>query len=122
MKKLILVFSMLFIAGIFQVVSAQSVLDFKIVNKTGMDLYGVYVTDANTTDWGKDILPSDIVADGGTIEVSFTDEGDQTCEWDMKLTEDASEETSVVIYGLNLCNVSVVTIFIEDGKYKYITE
>ncbi len=123
MKKLISLFAIFAFVGIFQFANAQSALDFKIVNKTGMSLYGVYVTDANTTNWGKDILPQDIVADGATIEVNFNDDGEQTCTWDMKLTEDESEQTSVVIYGLNLCGISEITIWIgEDGKYKYSTK
>ena len=120
MKKLYCFLSLLLIASMFQIASAQSVLDFKIVNNTGFDLYGVYVSEANTTEWGSDILPKDIVRNGATINVSFNDDGDATCTWDMKLTEDSSETTSVVVYGLNLCGISTVTLWVDDnGEYKY---
>lgn len=121
MKKIILSLSFLFVfIGLIQ---AQSALDFQIVNKTGYDLYGIYTTDANTKEWGEDILPEDILANNSAVDVTFNSvSGETLCSWDIMITTDESEEESIVVEGVDLCEVSVLTIFIEDGQVKYTTE
>lgn len=100
---------------------AQTVLDFKLVNKTGSSFYAVYLTDTDTEDWGKDILPEDIVEDGDVVDITFDYVDDETiCTWDLKLTEDESEETWVYLTELDLCDAKIVTIYLdEDGEYAF---
>lgn len=81
----------------------------------------MYLTDTDTEDWGEDILPQDIVEDGDVIDISFDYTDDETiCTWDLKLTEDESEETWVYLTELDLCDAKIVTIYIdEDGEYAF---
>lgn len=91
-KQLLLIVALVFAATTWT--QAQTVLDFKLVNNTGYTFYGVYLTDTDTEDWGEDILPEAMVEDGDTIDITFDYIDDETiCTWDLKLTEDASEET-----------------------------
>ena len=103
---------------------AQTVLDFKLVNNTGEDFYAVYLTDTGTQDWGEDILPQDIVRDGATIDIKFEYVDDETlCIWDLRLTHDESEEDYIYINEIDLCEVSVLTLYIdEDGDYAFKVE
>ncbi len=56
------------------------------------------------------------------MEVKFNDDGEATCKWDIKLTKDASEETSVLIEDVNLCGITKLTLNKNDGKYTYLAE
>jgi len=123
MKKHIL----LLVAFVFAATTwtqAQTVLDFKLVNNTGEDFYAVYLTETTTTNWGEDILPEDIVEDGATIDITFKYVDDETlCIWDLRLTHDASEEDYIYINEIDLCEVSVLTLYIdEDGDYAFKVE
>ncbi len=123
MKKHIL----LLVAFVFAATTwtqAQTVLDFKLVNNTGEDFYAVYLTETNTQDWGEDILPADIVEDGDIIAIKFEYVDDETlCIWDLRLTHDESEEEYIYINEIDLCEVSVLTLYIdEDGNYAFKVE
>ena len=123
MKKHIL----LLVAFVFAATTwtqAQTVLDFKLVNNTGKDFYAVYLTDTGTQDWGEDILPQDIVRDGAIVDITFEYVDDETlCEWDLRLTHDESEEDYIYINEIDLCEVSVLTLYIdEDGDYAFKVE
>jgi hypothetical protein len=121
-KQLVLIVALVFAATTWT--QAQTVLDFKLVNNTGEDFYAVYLTDTDTQDWGEDILPEDIVKDGDTIDITFEDvDGNSLCVWDLRLTHDASEEDYIYINEIDLCEVSILTLYIdEDGKYAFEVE
>ena len=118
-KQLLLLVALVFAATTWT--QAQTVLDFKLVNNTGYTFYAVYLTYTDTEDWGEDILPDAMVEDGDVIDISFDYVDDETiCTWDLKLTEDASEETWVYLNELDLCEAKIVTIYIdEDGEYAF---
>ncbi len=118
-KQILLLVALVFAATTWT--QAQTVLDFKLVNKTGQTFYAVYLTDTDTEDWGEDILPDAMVEDGDVVDISFNYVDDETiCTWDLKLTEDASEETWVYLSELDLCEAKIVTIYIdEDGEYAF---
>lgn len=112
----------LFFTAMSESVVSQHLLDFTLINSTGEHLYGMYVSEVDNDSWGNDILPKDIIENGAEVEVKFTDNGDITCKWDIKITKDPSEENYVVIEDVNLCNVAKLTLFKKDGKYIYVAE
>lgn len=118
-KQLLLIVAFVFAATTFT--QAQTVLDFKLHNKTGYSFYAVYLTDTETQNWGEDILPDAMVEDGDVIDITFDYINDETiCTWDLKLTEDESEETWVYLNDLNLCDAKIVTIYIDEaGEYAF---
>lgn len=121
-KHILLLVTLVFAATAWT--QAQTVLDFKLVNNTGEDFYAVYLTDTGTQDWGEDILPQDIVRDGAIVDITFEYVDDETlCEWDLRLTHDESEEDYIYINEIDLCEVSVLTLYIdEDGDYAFKVE
>ena len=121
-KHILLLVALVFAATTWT--QAQTVLDFKLVNNTGKDFYAVYLTDTGTQDWGEDILPQDIVRDGAIVDITFEYVDDETlCEWDLRLTHDESEEDYIYINEIDLCEVSVLTLYIdEDGDYAFKVE
>jgi hypothetical protein len=117
-KQLVLIAALMFAATTWT--QAQTILDFKLVNNTGEDFYAVYLTDTDTQDWGEDILPQNILKDGDTIDITFEDvDGNTLCVWDLRLTHDASEEDYIYITEIDLCKVSILRLYIEDGKYAF---
>jgi len=121
-KHILLLVALVFAATTWT--QAQTILDFKLVNNTGEDFYAVYLTETTTTNWGEDILPEDIVEDGATIDITFKYVNDETlCIWDLRLTHDESEEDYIYINEIDLCDVSVLTLYIdEDGDYAFKVE
>ncbi len=61
MKKTLFVFAMFVALMISSSLKAQTILDFTLVNNTGEDLYGVYVSETVNESWGSDIIPTDIL-------------------------------------------------------------
>jgi hypothetical protein len=123
MKKHIL----LLVALVFSAITwtqAQTELDFKLVNNTGVDFYAVYLTETTTKNWGKDILPEDIVKNGDTVDIKFKYVDDETlCTWDLRLTYDRSEEEYIYINEIDLCEVSILTLYIDKkGNYAFKVE
>ena len=120
-KHVLLLVALVFAATTWT--QAQTVLDFKLVNKTGFTFYAVYLTDTNADedDWGDDILPDAMVEDGDVVDITFDYVDDETiCTWNLRLTEDASEETYIYLNELDLCGTKIVTIYIdEDGDYAF---
>ena len=68
-KQILLIVALVFAATTWT--QAQTVLDFKLVNKTGFTFYAVYLTDTDTEDWGEDILPDAMVEDGDVVDITF---------------------------------------------------
>ncbi|MBM3168492.1 MAG: hypothetical protein FJZ76_04375 [Bacteroidetes bacterium] len=121
-KQLLLLVALVFAATTWT--QAQTILDFKLVNNTGEDFYGVYLTETTTLNWGEDILPQDIVEDGDVVSITFEYVDDETiCIWDLRLTHDESEEYWIYIEEIDLCEVSILTLYIdEDGDYAFKVE
>jgi hypothetical protein len=106
----------------FTALSAQNYqLKFSVVNATGIDLYGVYVSESEDNSWGDDVIPSDLFDDGTTVEVTIPIEFDTMCIHDIKVTD--SDGEAVVFPEIDFCEVSVLTFFIgSDGEVYYRTE
>jgi hypothetical protein len=119
--------TLLLVALVFSAITwtqAQTELDFKLVNNTGVDFYAVYLTETTTKNWGKDILPEDIVKNGDTVDIKFKYVDDETlCTWDLRLTYDRSEEEYIYINEIDLCEVSILTLYIDKkGNYAFKVE
>ncbi|OIQ69511.1 hypothetical protein GALL_488870 [mine drainage metagenome] len=83
-------------------------LDFSLKNATGYDIKAVFVDPSASDTWTDDVMGADILADGDKVDISFTgDEG--TCKWDLKV-EWTEDYKPTVWHGLNLCNISTVTL------------
>ena len=87
--------------------------DFTLSNDTGYDIASVYISAANDDKWGGDIMGQDILANGSGTEIVF-DQGDSTCNWDLKATY--TDGTDAIWHGLNLCEISKVTIHYDHGS------
>jgi hypothetical protein len=93
------------------VLLAQSVFadvrDFRLRNRSDVDIAYVYVSPSAEDDWGDDILGTDILPAGDSIDVTFDPSDDFTCVYDVKVVGTAGEVG--YLYKVNLCTVTTVT-------------
>jgi hypothetical protein len=116
MKKtanaLFVAFAMLMVC-VGSLAAQNKVLDFKLVNKTGVDIEKIFISPADVNDWEEDILDIHILKNGETLEVKFS--VDETKKiWDLKIED--HEGTAVIWENLDLSKVAVLTLRIVDGK------
>lgn len=102
----------LFIAGSGWSMAENDQLDFKLVNRTGVEIHAVYISPADTNKWGADVLGQDVLADGETCEITF-DSGEEAEEWDLKIEDE--EGAAVVWTGLDLTEIRTLTLKIVKG-------
>jgi hypothetical protein len=93
--------------------SAQA-LYFYVTNNTGVTLNNVYVTPAETNNWGSDILPNDLFESASSIRVDIPATYGETCKFDMKITD--LEGNAVIFTGMDACKLHTLTIN-WDGTY-----
>ena len=95
--------------------------DFKLVNKTGYQIDEVYVSRSSSRNWGKDMMGSDALAAGESVDLTFN-APDNVCAWDMqvKYNDGDTAEWSK----LNLCNINTVTLYWDRkaGTTRAVTE
>lgn len=97
--------------------SSAQALTYDVVNNTGVTLVDVFVTPAETSNWGKDILPSSLFENGSTITVTIPADYGTTCMFDMKITDLAG--ANVTFTGIDACKLVKLQIN-GDGTYQYV--
>ena len=89
-------------------------LDFKLVNNTGVDIYGVYISPSNSDDWGDDVKDVKVLKDGQTLTVTFASQS--AALWDIMVADE--DGTTLEWTEFNLMEISVVTL-LKDGEASY---
>lgn len=82
--------------------------DFALVNATGYEIGELYVAPSKSSDWQEDVLGQDALADGQQANINFSRD-EETCLWDLKVVY-SEDNSSAEWGGVNLCDLSVVTI------------
>ena len=93
---------------------ADTGLDFKLSNATGYDIDNVYVDESGKGNWIEVDMGENILEDEGTVEISFTGDPD-SCKWDLRV-EWSEDYPDTLWQGLNLCNISEVTLKYDREK------
>lgn len=113
-------------AGIFYLpgvttaeVSAQAAQDFTVVNKTGIEIYALYVTPNNSDDWGDDILGADTLPNNNELDIVFNRKEKATF-WDIRI-EDA-DGSYIEWDKFNLRKISKITLYYKNRKPTAIIE
>lgn len=115
MKKLLIsafVFAALFLC--FSGTSSSQALYFFVTNNTGFTLNNIYVTPAETTNWGSDILPNDLFENTTSVRVDIPADYGTTCKFDMKITD--LEGNAITFTGMDACKLHTL-ILNADGTY-----
>lgn len=94
-------------------VSAQGAQDFVLVNKTGIEIYALYVTPHDSDDWGDDILGADTLAANDDLEITFSRK-EKAKLWDLRIED--SDGNYIEWDNINLLKVSEVTLYYRNKK------
>ena len=82
--------------------------DFKLVNRTGYQIDEVYVSRSSSKHWGKDMMGSDALAAGESVDLEFSAPSN-VCSWDMYVKYNDGDTAQW--NSLNLCNINKVTLY-----------
>jgi hypothetical protein len=114
-KTFLLIISSLFLS---HYLSAQ-VLEFDIINHTGVDLYGIYVGPSESDEWGDDILPNEIFSNDSQVTVEIPDDFGDTCSFDILVSINEDEESTITFSNADLCKIISITLF-DEGYYEVV--
>ena len=93
--------------------SAGPVLDFTLVNKTGLVIQQVYLSPTADDEWGEDVMGRDVLDDDESVKIRFS-RRETECMWDLKVVDE--DEDAVVWKKLNLCEASQITLKYEGKR------
>ena len=120
MKKILFLFGFFFFLSFFTSQNSYSqALGFYIENNTGVTLNNIYVSPAESNNWGDDILPSDLFNDQSTVQVYIPESLGETCIFDIKITD--LDGNAVIFYNVDACALHTLRIN-WDGTFEVINE
>lgn len=68
MKKLVLACLLLCLTSVNAYAANMYI---KVTNKTGFDIYYLYVSEVDSDEWGEDVLDVDVLENGATVQVNL---------------------------------------------------
>ncbi len=92
--------------------ASQNKQDFTLHNETGQEVKEVYISPTGVEEWEEDILGTDTLPSGESVDISFTRR--QEDMWDMKVVFRSGKAS--VWTKLNLSQITDVTISFKNGK------
>ena len=81
--------------------------DFTLKNNSSVDISYVYVSPADVQDWGDDVMGSDVLPAGSSVDIAFKKFDGTTCNYDVKVIGVQGQEG--YLYKVNLCSIDTVT-------------
>ncbi len=81
--------------------------DFALQNNSSVDIASVYVSPSDLNDWGDDVMGSDVLSAGQTVNLTFRNFDGATCNYDVKVLGVQGQEG--YLYKVDLCSISTVT-------------
>ena len=98
-------------AFVLVLVLAQGALadprDFELDNNGSVDIAYVYVSPSATDDWGDDLMGTDVLPSGQSVNINFAKFDGSTCQYDVKVVGVGGEQG--YLYKVDLCSVTTVT-------------
>lgn len=107
----ILVFALVLLAGAG--IAAAGTQDFTLVNKTGVDIAELYIAPSASEDWEEDVLGTDILKDGASVEITFSPKL-KAKTWDLMVVDGEGDEITWTALELN--EITTITLHFENGK------
>lgn len=91
----------------------QGEQDFVLVNKTGVEIYALYITPNSANDWGDDVLGVDTLPPGEETTIVFSPQARATY-WDLRVED---EDGNYIEWDkFNLKKISVIELYYKNGK------
>ena len=87
--------------------------DFKLVNRTGVEIHALHVAPHSSDEWGADILGKDTLEDGESLNTTFPNKT-RSAHWDIRIEDEKGN--SLTWESIDLLEVSEVILHYKDGK------
>ena len=104
-------FALVLLAG--ATLAAAGTQDFTLVNETGVDIAELYIAPSASEDWEEDVLGTDILKDGASVDISFSPKL-KAKTWDLMVVDGDGDEITWTELALN--EISTITLHFENGK------
>ncbi len=88
--------------------------DITVVNKTGAVIQSLFISAVDTEDWEEDVLGLDVLADGESVEISFSGYEKGQCTFDVLATNEDGD--AWLLPDVDLCETATVTITAKSIK------
>lgn len=112
--KLLSAAAVLAFACVASSASAQTgPLDFTLNNNTSEVVVQLFISVPSTNDWEEDILGTDVLGSGDSVNVSIND-GLEDCEYDIKVVFD-DDTPDLIVMGVDFCAVNGDELTLNDG-------
>lgn len=98
---------------------AQGRQDFAVANRSGYQINEIYVSPARVSEWGRDLLGSNVLPNGRRFNVTFPPNVSD-CAFDIKVV--FSDGDTGEARRVDLCSVSVVNVFWQGNAARFTTE
>jgi hypothetical protein len=93
---------------------AQNIfLDFTLINKTGVDIYELYISPSDAEYWEDNIIGSDPLEHNTYVDIEFSPYAASDF-WDIMIVD--YEGTSVIFEQLNLTDILELTLYIDGSR------
>ena len=89
-------------------VASASDADFKLKNKTGYQIDEVYVSKHSSNSWGNDIMGTDALPDGQSVNITFP-HGNGACKFDIQVKYNDGDKANWS--NVDLCQYSTISLF-----------
>jgi hypothetical protein len=86
--------------------------DFILVNRTGVEIYELYIRPTGADDWQEDVLSVDTLPDGQEIEIDFAPD-EEADYWNIRVVD--GEGDGIDWPEVNLTEISTIVLSFEDG-------
>ena len=107
----------LFVLG-FLLVGAQPALcgpqDCTLVNNTGVDVHGLYISPSDADDWEENMIEGSILPAGASLEVNFSGFDQSKAHWDIMVTDE--NDDSLTWEDINLLKYGRITLHYDGEK------
>ena len=89
------------------------VLDFKLENRTGINIHSIFISSHDSEEWGDDLMEDDILRDGEDLDIEFHPKAGARL-WDLRIED--KEGDSVEWEAIDPTKFEVLTLKIVKGK------
>lgn len=93
--------------------------DFVLVNKTGVEIYALYITPNSAKEWGEDVLGVDTLLPDEMTTITFSPR-ERVTNWDLRIED---EDGNYIEWDkFNLKKISTIKLYYTNGKATAIIE
>ncbi len=87
--------------------------DFDLVNKTGLEIVALYISEHDDDKWGDDVLGIETLPTGRYTTITFS--GYKATDWDLRV--DDADGNSHELFKVNLKEIETIELFYKNGEF-----